>query len=154
MLAGLPQTGWARGLKYSEGFTRPVPSGPTIAGALAWLWLLGLAMKDLIAGTAYAVWVGIGAVGTVFACAVFLQEPLNLPRVAGVGLILAGIVTLKLAYGPKVRHPRLGPDHRRRGDALHPRHSPGFRHRVAYVVPQGAPNFHVPYCLDVRNAQD
>lgn len=96
-VAGVLETGWAMGLKYSEGFTRLVPSVLTIAGALASFWLLSLAMRDLPVGTAYAVWVGIGAIGTVIAGAMFLGEPVNLLRVAGVGLILAGLVALKVA---------------------------------------------------------
>lgn len=97
VLAGLLETGWALGLKYSQGFTRPVPSALTVAGALMSFWLLSLAMRDLPVGTAYAVWVGIGAAGAVIAGALFLGEPLNLLRVAGVTLILAGIVALKFA---------------------------------------------------------
>lgn len=97
VLAGLLETGWALGLKYSQGFTRPVPSALTVAGALLSFWLLSLAMRDLPVGTAYAVWVGIGAAGAVIAGALFLGEPLNLLRVAGVALILAGILALKFA---------------------------------------------------------
>lgn len=97
LLAGLLETGWALGLKYSEGFSRPLPSALTVAGALLSFWLLSLAMRELPVGTAYAVWVGIGAVGTVIAGALFLGEPLTLLRVAGVLLILAGLVALKLA---------------------------------------------------------
>lgn len=97
VIAGLMETGWALGLKYSEGFTRPLPSALTIIGAVASFWLLSLAMKDLPVGTAYAVWVGIGAVGTAIAAVILFGEPATLMRAAGVGLILAGIVTLKLA---------------------------------------------------------
>ena len=97
VVAGLMETGWALGLKYSEGFTRPLPSALTILGAVASFWLLSLAMKDLPVGTAYAVWVGIGAVGTAIAAVILFGEPATLMRAAGVGLILAGIVTLKLA---------------------------------------------------------
>ena len=97
VLAGLLETGWALGLKYSDGFTRPVPSALTIAGAIASFWLLSLAMKDLPVGTAYAVWVGIGAVGTGVAAVILFHEPVTLMRVAGIGLIIAGIVALKLA---------------------------------------------------------
>lgn len=97
VLAGVLETGWALGLKYSAGFTRPVPSAVTVALALASFWLLSLAMRSLPVGTAYAVWVGIGAAGAVIAGAMFLGEPLNLLRIAGVALILAGIVALKLA---------------------------------------------------------
>jgi quaternary ammonium compound-resistance protein SugE len=97
LIAGLLETAWAIGLKYSEGFTRPVPSALTIAGALASFWLLSLAMRDLPVGTAYAVWVGIGAVGTAVAAVILFQEPVSLLRVAGILLILGGIAALKLA---------------------------------------------------------
>ena len=97
VIAGLMETGWALGLKYSDGFTRPLPSALTIVGAVASFWPLSLAMKDLPVGTAYAVWVGIGAVGTAIAAVILFGEPATLMRAAGVGLILAGIVTLKLA---------------------------------------------------------
>ena len=97
VLAGLLETGWALGLKYSDGFTRPVPSALTIAGAIASFWLLSLAMKDLPVGTSYAVWVGIGAVGTAVAAEILFHEPVTFMRVAGIGLIIAGIIALKLA---------------------------------------------------------
>jgi quaternary ammonium compound-resistance protein SugE len=97
LIAGLLETAWAIGLKYSDGFTRPLPSGLTIAGAIASFWLLSLAMKDLPVGTAYAVWVGIGAVGTATVAVLLFGEPVSLARVAGIALIVAGIVTLKLA---------------------------------------------------------
>jgi quaternary ammonium compound-resistance protein SugE len=97
LIAGLLETGWALGLKYSEGFTRPLPSALTIIGALASFWLLSVAMRDLPVGTAYAVWVGIGAVGTAIAGVFLFGEPASLMRAAGVLLILAGIVTLKFA---------------------------------------------------------
>ncbi len=96
VLAGLLETFWALGLKYSQGFTRPLPSALTVAGALASFWLLSVAMKSLPAGTAYAVWVGIGAVGTVIAGAAFLGEALTAGRVAGVALVVAGLAALKL----------------------------------------------------------
>lgn len=97
IVAGLLETGWAIGLKYSEGFTRPLASGLTILGALASFWILSLAMKELPVGTAYAVWVGIGAVGTAIAAVILFSEPVNVLRVAGIMLILGGIVALKLA---------------------------------------------------------
>lgn len=96
-VAGLLETGWALGLKYSDGFTRPFPSVLTIVGAVASFWMLSMAMKELPVGTAYAVWVGIGAVGTAIAAVILFGEPASLMRVAGVLLILAGIITLKLA---------------------------------------------------------
>lgn len=97
VIAGLMETGWALGLKYSEGFTRLVPSVVTIALALGSFYLLSVAMKSLPVGTAYAVWVGIGAVGTAIAAVFLFQEPVNLMRVLGVPLILAGIAALKFA---------------------------------------------------------
>jgi quaternary ammonium compound-resistance protein SugE len=97
LIAGLLETAWAIGLKYSDGFSRPLPSLLTIAGAIASFWLLSLAMKDLPVGTAYAVWVGIGAVGTATVAVLLFGEPVTPLRVAGIGLILAGIAALKLA---------------------------------------------------------
>ena len=96
-IAGLMETGWALGLKYSEGFTRLVPSVVTIVLALGSFYLLSVAMKTLPVGTAYAVWVGIGAVGTAIAAVFLFNEPVNLMRVMGVLLILAGIAALKFA---------------------------------------------------------
>ena len=96
-VAGLLETGWAIGLKYSEGFTKAVPSALTIIGVLASFWLLSLAMKDLPVGTAYAVWVGIGAVGTAIAAVFLFAEPVNAMRVAGILLIIVGIAALKFA---------------------------------------------------------
>lgn len=97
LIAGLLETGWALGLKYSDGFTRLVPSVLTIVGALASFWILSLAMKELPVGTAYAVWVGIGAVGTALLGMVLFGEPANVLRFAGIGLIVAGIIALKFA---------------------------------------------------------
>ena len=97
VIAGLLETGWALGLKYSEGFTKPVPSVLTIVGALASFWLLSLAMKELPVGTAYAVWVGIGAVGTAIMAVFLFGDPFSPMRVLGVALILAGIIALKFA---------------------------------------------------------
>ncbi len=96
-IAGLMETGWALGLKYSEGFTKLVPSVVTIVLALGSFYLLSVAMKSLPVGTAYAVWVGIGAIGTAVAAVFLFHEPVNLMRVMGVLLILAGIVALKFA---------------------------------------------------------
>ncbi|ALN62434.1 SMR family multidrug resistance efflux protein [Lysobacter antibioticus] len=95
--AGLFEVGWAIGLKYTEGFTRLWPSVGTIAAMAISLGLLGVAMKSLPVGTAYAVWVGVGAVGTVILGIVLFNEPLNTLRVASVLLIVAGLVGLKLA---------------------------------------------------------
>ncbi|MCA3438927.1 MAG: multidrug efflux SMR transporter [Rhodobacter sp.] len=97
LIAGLMETGWAIGLKYSEGFTRFWPSVATVVGALGSFWLLSLAMKTLPVGTAYAVWVGIGAVGTAVLAVALFDEPVTPLRVAGILLIVAGIAALKLA---------------------------------------------------------
>ncbi|GHC66215.1 DMT family transporter [Neogemmobacter tilapiae] len=97
VLAGLMETGWAIGLKYSEGFTKPLASVLTIVGALASFWLLARAMQSLPVGTAYAVWVGIGAIGTAITAVFLFHEPVNALRVLGILLILGGIIALKLA---------------------------------------------------------
>jgi len=97
VVAGLLEVVWAIGLKYSQGFTRLWPSIGTVAAMLASFWLLGIAMKSLPAGTAYGVWVGIGAVGTVVLGILLLGEPVNAARLISVALIVAGIVGLKLA---------------------------------------------------------
>ena len=97
ILAGLFEIGWAIGLKYTEGFTRLGPTVWTALSMLVSLGLLGLAMKSLPVGTAYAVWVGVGAVGTAVLGIVLLGEPANAPRLLSLGLIVAGIVGLKLA---------------------------------------------------------
>lgn len=96
-LAGLFEVGWAIGLKYTEGFTRLWPSVGTIVAMIVSLGLLGIAMKTLPVGTAYAVWVGIGAIGTVVLGIVLLGEPVNALRIVSVMLIVAGIIGLKLA---------------------------------------------------------
>ena len=96
-IAGLLEVGWAIGLKYTEGFTRLWPSLATLLAMAASFWLLALAMKSLPVGTAYSVWVGIGAVGTVVLGVVLFAEPLNTARVISILLIIAGIVGLKLS---------------------------------------------------------
>ncbi|MCZ8078425.1 MAG: multidrug efflux SMR transporter [Fuscovulum sp.] len=97
LIAGLLETGWALGLKYSDGFSKPIPSVLTILGAIASFWLLSIAMKELPVGTAYAVWVGIGAVGTAVLAVFLFGDPVSLWRVIGILLILAGIIALKFA---------------------------------------------------------
>ena len=97
LLAGLCEIAWAIGLKYTEGFTRPLPTIGTIAAMLISIWLLGIAMKSLPVGTAYAVWVGIGATGTAILGIILLNESASAARLASLGLIVAGIVGLKLA---------------------------------------------------------
>ena len=97
VIAGLFEVGWAIGLKYTEGFTRPWPTVWTILAMIISLWLLGVAMKSLPVGTAYSVWVGVGAVGTVILGIVLLGEPATAARLISVALIVAGIAGLKLA---------------------------------------------------------
>jgi quaternary ammonium compound-resistance protein SugE len=96
-LAGLFEVGWAIGLKYTEGFTRLWPTVGTLLSMIVSLGLLGIAMKSLPLGTAYAIWVGVGAVGTVVLGIALLGEPANSGRILSVALIIAGIVGLKLA---------------------------------------------------------
>lgn len=96
-LAGLFETGWAVGLKYSEGFTRLWPSVWTLIAMAISLWLLGISMKSLPLGTAYSVWVGVGAVGTVILGIILFKEPANAFRIISLTLILAGIIGLKIA---------------------------------------------------------
>jgi len=96
IIAGLLEVGWAVGLKYTEGFTRLWPSVGTITAMIVSLLLLGLAIKTLPVGTAYAVWTGIGAMGTVILGIVLLGDPATLGRLVCVALILAGVVGLKL----------------------------------------------------------
>jgi quaternary ammonium compound-resistance protein SugE len=96
LVAGLLEVGWAIGLKYTEGFSRLWPSVGTIAAMILSLAFLGLALKALPVGTAYAVWTGIGAIGTVILGIYLFNEPATAARLACIGLILAGIVGLKL----------------------------------------------------------
>jgi quaternary ammonium compound-resistance protein SugE len=96
VIAGLLEFIWAVGLKQSHGFTRPVPSVVTVVAALLSFYLLGVAMKELPVGTAYAVWTGIGAVGAAIIGIVFLGESREFWRVISLVLIVAGIVGLKL----------------------------------------------------------
>ena len=97
VVAGLFEVGWAVGLKYTDGFTRLWPTVGTALSMLVSLGLLGIAMKSLPVGTAYAVWVGVGAVGTAILGIVLLGESANPTRLLSLGLIVAGIVGLKLA---------------------------------------------------------
>jgi quaternary ammonium compound-resistance protein SugE len=99
VVAGLLEVVWAIGLKYTQGFTRLLPSLLTLAAMAASVVLLALAMKSLPVGTAYTVWVGVGAVGTVVLGIVLFGEPLNAARIVSIALIVAGIVGLKLAPG-------------------------------------------------------
>ena len=95
--AGLFEIGWAIGLKYTEGFTKPVPTALTVASMVASIVLLGLAMRDLPVGTAYAVWTGIGTVGTVILGIVLMGDSAAAMRLVCLGLIMLGIVGLKLS---------------------------------------------------------
>jgi quaternary ammonium compound-resistance protein SugE len=96
VLAGLLEVVWAVGLKYTEGFTRPWPTVGTVGAMVISVGLLGLAMRTLPVGTAYAVWTGIGALGTVILGMLLFNESVTVMRLVCVGLILAGIVGLKL----------------------------------------------------------
>jgi quaternary ammonium compound-resistance protein SugE len=97
VLAGLLEIAWAIGLKYTEGFTRFWPSVGTLAAMIVSVVLLGVAMKSLPVGTSYAVWVGVGAVGTAILGIVLFGESASAGRLASLALIVAGIVGLKLA---------------------------------------------------------
>lgn len=95
-VAGVLEVVWALGLKYSDGFTRMTPSAIVVVAAAASFWLLALAMRVLPAGTAYAVWVGIGAAGTALLGMVLLGEPATAARIGCIALIVAGVLGLKL----------------------------------------------------------
>jgi quaternary ammonium compound-resistance protein SugE len=95
-VAGLTEIGWAVGLKYTQGFTRPMPTALTVVAMVASLWLLGLAVRTLPLGTAYAIWTGIGTVGTVAIGILLFNEPATTLRLFCVALIVSGIVGLKL----------------------------------------------------------
>lgn len=97
IIAGLFEVGWAVGLKYTEGFTRLWPTLGTIVSMIISLGLLGIAMKGLPLGTAYSIWVGVGAVGTVILGIVLLGESASVARMISVALIIAGIIGLKLS---------------------------------------------------------
>ena len=96
ILAGLFEIGWAIGLKYSEGFTRPLPTLLTVIAMAISFWLLATVMKTLPVGTAYAVWTGIGAVGTVVLGILLFNEPATVARLLCIAMIIAGIVGLKV----------------------------------------------------------
>jgi quaternary ammonium compound-resistance protein SugE len=97
VIAGLFEIGWAIGLKYTEGFSRLWPSLATVAAMALSLGLLGLALKSLPVGTAYAVWTGVGAVGTAALGIYLFGDPATATRLLCIGLIVAGIVGLKFA---------------------------------------------------------
>jgi quaternary ammonium compound-resistance protein SugE len=98
-VAGLFEIGWAVGLKYTEGFTRLWPTVWTGAALVASMGLLGMAVRALPLGTAYAVWTGIGSVGTAVLGIVLFREPATAIRLVCIGLIVAGIIGLKVASG-------------------------------------------------------
>jgi quaternary ammonium compound-resistance protein SugE len=97
LIAGLFEIGWAIGLKYTDGFTRLVPSAFTLIAMTVSVVLLALALRSIPVGTGYAVWTGIGAVGTALLGIVLFDESVSVARLGCIGLIVAGIVGLKLA---------------------------------------------------------
>lgn len=99
LIAAFFEMGWAVGLKYTEGFTRLWPSVFTLLGTIASFFFLSLAVRNLPIGTAYAVWTGIGTVGTVLFGILFLGEPRDIVRIVCILLIVAGIVGLKITSG-------------------------------------------------------
>jgi len=96
MIAGLLEMGWAVGLKYSQGFTKLVPSIFTVIGMIASFYFLSLVLKNLPLGTAYAIWTGIGTVGTVILGIILFKEPVDLARLIFIGFIVIGIAGLKM----------------------------------------------------------
>ena len=96
IVAGLLETGWAIGLKYTEGFTRPLPSVLTGLAIAASMFLLALAAKTIPIGTAYSIWVGIGAVGAVILGIILFNEPRDFARMFFVGLLIVSLIGLKL----------------------------------------------------------
>jgi quaternary ammonium compound-resistance protein SugE len=101
VVAGLLEAGWAIGLKYTEGFSRPVPSVLTIAGIVASMWLLASAAEELPIGTAYAVWVGIGSAGAVLLGTFLLGESMSAAKAFFLVLLLVSIVGLKITGAPR-----------------------------------------------------
>jgi quaternary ammonium compound-resistance protein SugE len=98
LLAGLFEVAWAIGLKYTDGFTRPLPTLLTLSAIIVSLALLSLAMKGLPLGTAYAVWTGIGAIGTLIAGIILFGEPITLLRMISAALIICGLIGLKISH--------------------------------------------------------
>ena len=96
IIAGCLEVVWALGIKYTDGFSRPVPSVVTVGAMIASVWLLAIALKSIPVGTGYAVWVGIGAVGAAIGGVILFGESKSLPRIACILLIVAGVVGLKL----------------------------------------------------------
>lgn len=96
VIAGIFEVWWAVGLKYSEGFTKLVPSVLTVIGMIASFYFLSIALKELPLGTAYAIWTGIGTIGTVILGVFLFKEPIDFVRLVCIGFIVAGIIGLKL----------------------------------------------------------
>ena len=96
VIAGIFEVWWAVGFKYSEGFTKLVPSVLTVIGMIASFYFLSLALKELPLGTAYAIWTGIGTIGTVILGVFLFKEPIDFVRLVCIGFIVAGIIGLKL----------------------------------------------------------
>ncbi|MFG0264387.1 MAG: quaternary ammonium compound efflux SMR transporter SugE [Rhodopirellula sp. JB055] len=105
LLAGLLEIGWAVGLKYTEGFSRPIPTVITIVIMIASFFTLSLALRDIPLGTGYAVWTGIGAVGTAIAGMILFGESRDAIRLACIAVIVSGIVGLKLASSENTTQP-------------------------------------------------
>jgi quaternary ammonium compound-resistance protein SugE len=96
VIAGILEVGWAIGLKYSDGFSKPIPSILTVIGMILSFFMLSISLKTLPVGTAYTIWTGIGAVGTAILGMILFQEPRDTARVICMMLIVAGIIGLKL----------------------------------------------------------
>ena len=101
-VAGCLEVVWALGIKYTDGFSKPVPSVITVGAMIASVWLLAIALKSIPVGTGYAVWVGIGAVGAAIGGVILFGESKSLPRIACILLITAGVVGLKLFSEPDI----------------------------------------------------
>ena len=101
-VAGCLEVVWALGIKYTDGFSKPVPSVITVGAMIASVWLLAIALKSIPVGTGYAVWVGIGAVGAAIGGVILFGESKSLPRIACILLIIAGVVGLKLFSEPGI----------------------------------------------------
>lgn len=96
IIAGLFEVSWAIGLKYTEGFTKLIPSIFTIVGMIASFYFLSLSLKSFPLGTAYAIWTGIGTIGTIIFGIILFKEPIDITRIICIGFIIVGIVGLKL----------------------------------------------------------
>ena len=96
LIAGVFEVGWAIGLKYSQGFTKTMPSILTLIGMIASFYFLSLSIKTLPIGTAYAIWTGIGTIGTVLLGIILFKEPINIMRIVCIVFIISGIIGLKL----------------------------------------------------------